>query len=291
VAREAIRDFPLNHQAYYWRAGFLRMFEGTEKEMEADTGAGRYVEPVLPAVAAEQAALWQGIEDDAEAEARAEAVRRARLIDRQAGGGRSAEGLLDQALQATRNRPALQTALRESVAADPLLLAHWLGQADAPLVDQYLSGLGAGADDLVDRLPPDARRPILARWITLPSAPSAAAYMEARNVPPPGPYWRELAAYYAKAGDKPRAVTVVAAAEGFSVGGTWPDGEFARELADLQAQGNVVAVRRLVREATEAGQPDPAKLRLAVIWYAGADDWEMAWKAASRLATAPRKGH
>jgi hypothetical protein len=64
----------------------------------------------------------------------------------------------------------------------------------------------------------------------------------------------------------------------------------ARQLADLQAQGNSVAVRRLVREAAEAGQPDPDNLRLAVIWYAGAGDWEMAWKAASRLATTRKKG-
>jgi hypothetical protein len=51
-----------------------------------------------------------------------------------------------------------------------------------------------------------------------------------------------------------------------------------------------VAVRRLVREAAEAGQPDPGNLQLAVIWYAGSGDWEMAWKAASRLATTRKKG-
>ena len=126
--------------------------------------------------------------------------------------------------------------------------------------------------------------------MTLPSAPAAAAYMEARNVPPPGPYWRQLATYYANAGDKPRAVATVAAAEGFSLQGGLPPGELARQLAELQAQGNSVAVRRLVREATEAVRPDPDNLRLAVIWHAGAGDWEMAWRAASRLATARKKG-
>ncbi len=290
VAREAIRDFPLSHQAYYWRAGFLRMFEGTDREMQADTAAGRFVEPVIPSVAAEQALVWEGISDDQVVEARAEAVRRAGLIDRRTGGG-SAAGRLDQALQAMQKRPAMQSALRERIAADPILLAHWLRRADAPLVDEYFSALGPGTDELLDRLPAEARTAVLERWITLPSAPAAVAYMESRNAPAPGPYWRQLAAYYARAGDKARAVAMVAGAKGFSLGGGLPSGDLARQLADLQAQGNQVAVRRLVREATEANPPDPDNLRLAVIWYAGADDWDMAWKAASRLATAPGKGH
>jgi O-antigen ligase len=289
VAREAIRDFPLNHQAYYWRTGFLRMFEGTDREMQADTAAGRFVEPVLPSVAAEQALLWEGISDDQVVEARAEAVRRAGLIDRRTGGG-SAASQLDQALQAMQGRPAMQNALRERVAADPVILAHWLRRADASLVEEYFAGLGPGVDGLLDRLPADARMAVLERWITLPSAPAAAAFMEARSVPSPGPYWRQLANYYAKAGDKPRAVAMVAGAEGFSLQGGLPPGDLARQLADLQAQGNSVAVRRLVREAAEAGQPDPDNLQLAVIWYAGSGDWEMAWKAASRLATTRKKG-
>ena len=289
VAREAIRDFPLNHQAYYWRAGFLRMFEGTDREMQADTAAGRFVEPVLPSVAAEQALLWEGISNDQVVEARAEAVRRAGLIDRRTGGD-SAAAQLDQALHAMQNQPVMQSALRERVAADPVLLAHWLRRADAPLVDEYFAGLGPGVDRLLDRLPADARTAVLERWITLPSAPAAAAFMEAQSVPSPGPYWRQLASYYAKAGDKPRAVAMVAGAEGFSLQGGLPPGDLARQLADLQAQGNSVAVRRLVREAAEAVQPDPDHLQLAVIWYAGSGDWEMAWKAASRLATTRKKG-
>ena len=285
VAREALRDFPLSYLPYYWRAGFLRMFEGTEGEMAADLAAGRYVEPVLPRVAAEQAQLWSGLSDEAEVEARAEAVRRAGLIDQRPGGGQSAVGQLDQALQATRDRPALHDALRGFIASDPVLLAHWLRQADPQRVEGYLSGLGVGVDDFVDRLPPDERNAFLARWLTLPSAGSAVAYMEARNAPSPGPYWRLLAAHYAQAGDKPRAVAMVAAAEGFSLQAAPPGSEFGRQLADLKAQGNTVAARRLVREATEAARPDAEKLRFAVIWYAGVGDWEMAWKAASRLAT------
>jgi hypothetical protein len=35
-------------------------------------------------------------------------------------------------------------------------------------------------------------------------------------------------------------------------------------------------------------RPDPDKLRVAVTWFAAAGDWEMAWKAASRLATATK---
>ena len=188
-------------------------------------------------------------------------------------------------MQATRERPALHDALRGFIAADPVLLARWLRQADPQRVEEYLSGLGAGVDEFVDRLPPDVRTAFLARWLTLPSAGSAVAYMEARNAPSPGPYWRLLAAYYAQAGDKPRAVAMVAAAEGFSLQAAPPSSEFGRQLADLKAQGNTVAARRLVREATEAARPDPEKLRFAVVWYAGAGDWEMAWKAASRLAT------
>jgi len=194
-------------------------------------------------------------------------------------------------MRATRDRPDTQRALRNRIAGEPHLLAGWLQSASAPVVEEYLAGLGSGLAGVIDRLPAGPRMAFLQRWITLPSASAAAAYMTERNTPPPGPYWRVLAAYHAGAGDKPRAVSMVAAAEGFSPDGPLPDGPFARQLADLETQGNTVSVRRLVREAADAAKPDPEKLRLAVIWYARAGDWDMAWKAASRLASAGGKGH
>jgi hypothetical protein len=112
--------------------------------------------------------------------------------------------------------------------------------------------------------------------------------MESRNTREPGAYSRQLANYYAKAGDKARAVGMVAQAEGVPLDGSLPEGEFTGQLAALQEQGNEVAVRRLLKEAAEAEKADPDKLRVALASYAAAGDWEMAWKAASRLVTATK---
>ncbi len=286
VAREAIGDFPLQYQAYYWRAAFLRMFEGTDGEMKQDVAAGRFAEPVLPRVAAEQAQVWEAVDELAEAEARAEAIRRAERIDSRVGEGNLALGQLEIALRVAQQRPGVQSALRQSIESQPLLLAHWLRYANPDLVDTFFASRASDAFALVDGLPPDLRGKVLDRWITLPSAGGAGAYMEARNGGAPGAYWRQLAEYYAKAGEKPRAVAMVAEAEGVALGGSLPDGEFARQLAALQGQGNEVAVRRLVREAVEAKDPNGEKLRVAMAVYAAAEDWEMAWRAASRLVTA-----
>ena len=292
VAREALGDFPLSHQAYYWRAAFLRMFEGSDKEMDADMAGGRFAEPVLPSVAAEQARLWEKISDRNEASARAEAVRRAKKIDQQEGGGRSANAQLEAALSAAQSRPGAQSELRQLVAEDPLMLAHWVVWADPSLADAYLSGLGPSAAEFLDSLPAEVRSGLVARWSGLPSAAGAVAYMEARNQPAPGPYWRQLANYYARAGDKPRAVALVAEATGVPLdGASLPAGEFAAELGKLQAQGNDVAVRRLVKEAVEAPDASSDKAAVVMVWYAQTGEWEMAWKAASRLVTATKTGH
>ncbi len=80
VSLEAMRDFPLHYQAYYWWFGFLRTFEETEKEIQQAVEAGRFAEPVLPIVAADQAQLWAGLNNEFEAEARTEAIRRAGVI-------------------------------------------------------------------------------------------------------------------------------------------------------------------------------------------------------------------
>jgi hypothetical protein len=70
--------------------------------------------------------------------------------------------------------------------------------------------------------------------------------------------------------------------------GSLPAGEFSRQLTGLQDQGNEVAVRRLLKEAAETEKADPDKLRVALARYAASGDWEMAWKAASRLVTASK---
>jgi hypothetical protein len=72
--------------------------------------------------------------------------------------------------------------------------------------------------------------------------------------------------------------------------GSVPSGEFSSQLDQLQGQGNDVAVRRLIREAVEAKEADAERLRVAMAAYAAAGDWEMAWRAASRLVTARKNG-
>ena len=290
VAREAVRDFPLQHQSYYWRAAFLRMFEGTDQEMSEDLAAGRYVEPVLPSAAGQQAQVWENIDDANEAAARIEAVRRAAMIEARAGTPNLAAAELERGLRGATDRPNVQVELRKQLAGEPLLLAHWARLAGPELADEYLASLGEGASAWLDSLPPELRGQVLNRWITLPSGEAAVTYMEARNAPAPGAYWRQLANYYAKAGDKARAVGIVAEAEGVPLDGGVPDGDFSRELSGLQGQGNEVAVRRLVKEAVEAKEPDAEKLRVALAMYAAAGDWEMAWRAASRLVTARKNG-
>lgn len=287
VAREAIRDFPLNYQAYYWRAAFLRMFEGTEREMIDDLDAAKFVEPVIPRIASELAQLWQGLDEKAEAEMMVHAVRRAQLIE-QRRGGKLAFAQLENSLHAAQGRPGVQRALQSLVAGDPTLLAHWIRRADPQLVDDYLSGLGPTAVDFLERLPEDERLGVLDRWIASPAAQRAVEYMEARNAISKGTYSQQLANYYATAGDKARAVGIVAEAQGLTLGLPLTVGEFGSRLAALEAQGNTVSVRRLLMEATQEEKPEPEQLKVAVTWYAAAGDWEMAWKAASRLATATK---
>jgi len=291
LAGMAVRDFPLHYQAYYWRAGFLRTFEGTSAEIRSDVAAGRFAEPVLPVVASEQAQIWADIDPEQEVDARVEAIRRADLIESHSGTSGASVVELERAMLAAQERPGVQSALRARLAGSPSLEGHWTCFASSQLADEFLAGLPDGGAPWLDALPPEVRAKVLARWITLPSAAGAVAYMEARNAGSPGPYWRQLADYYAKAGEKARAVGVVAEAEGIKLDGRAADGAFARQLAQLQAQGNEVAVRRLVREAVDAPEADPEKLATAMAWYAAAGDWEMAWRAASRLVTATKNRH
>jgi O-antigen ligase len=288
LAGEAVRDFPLHYHAYYWRAAFLRTFEGTDNEIKDDIAAGLFVEPVLPVVASEQAQVWADINADWEAESRVEAIRRASLIEQRSGPKGAAVAELEKAMRAAQDRPAVQSALRKQMGANAFLLAQWARLANTDLADEFLGALGVGASAWLDVLPPDLKGQVLDRWITLPSAAGAVAYMESRNTREPGAYWRQLANYYAKVGDKARAVGIVAQAEGVPLDGSLPEGEFTGQLAALQEQGNEVAVRRLLKEAAESEKADPDKLRVAMASYAASGDWEMAWRAASRLVTATK---
>ena len=287
-AREATEVYPLEKDAHYWMLAFT---EAQGEELEEIIRSGRAVEPVLPQVAEGQANLWRGIDASREAEAWGEAVRRSLRIDALEAGGATAStrGIIDRAVQSLRENPGAQIELLGRIESAPELQAQWFRSASPEAAEIWLDG-EPNAAGWLDSLPLDLRGQVLNRWITLPSAAGALAYMEARNAPAPGAYWRQLANYYAKAGDKARAVGMVAEAEGLSLGGPLTSGEFGAQLAALEAQGNNVSVRRLLKEAAEGEKPDPDKLRVAVTWFAAAGDWEMAWKAASRLVTATKTG-
>ncbi|MGA0848461.1 MAG: hypothetical protein ACO3RX_00780, partial [Chthoniobacterales bacterium] len=195
----------------------------------------------------------------------------------------------DRAVQGLRENPAAQVELLGRIEQAPALQAQWFRSASPEAAASWLEGQ-PNASGWLDGLPQELRGQVLDRWITLPSASGAVAYMGARNAPAPGAYWRQLANYYAKAGDKPRAVGLVAQAEGVTLDGSVPSGEFSSQLDRLRTQGNDVAVRRLIREAVEAKEADPERLRVALAAYAEAGDWEMAWRAASRLVTARKNG-
>ena len=288
LAGEAMRWFPLEKDAHYWMLAFSRGDQQAEARL---IRTARAVEPVLPQVAVSQAALWKDFDDSLEAEAWVEAVRRARAVDAVATPGlsSSAANMLEQGMRSLAGKPNAQRVLLVETGQTPELFAAGLKQADAGLAEEVLLRL-PDQGIWLDSLPADLRGQVLSRWITLPSGGAAVAYMEARNASQSGAYWRQLANYYAKAGDKARAVGIVAEAEGVPLDGGVPDGEFSRQLDVLQGQGNEVAVRRLVKEAVEAKEPDAEKLRVALAVYAGAGDWEMAWRAASRLVTARKNG-
>ena len=291
AAREAAAAFPLKHEAYYYLGGFLRFYEETNEEIDRLFRAGRLVEPVLPQPVAEQARLWQPIDAARQIELSREAVRRAQQIDRRYGhAGNAAAGAVTEAVRDAGTNTGVQLLLAQELSDDPQLLAAWLCNAPAEAADGWASRSEGRISPFLDAIAPAQRSQVLDRWVTWPSAAGAVAYMEARNGGAPGTYWRQLANYYAKAGDKARAVGMVAQAEGVPLDGSLPAGDFSRQLAALQEQGNEVAARRLLKEAAETEKAAPDNLRVAMASYAASGDWEMAWKAASRLVTATKTG-
>ena len=290
LARKAVAAFPLKHEAYYYLGGLLRYYESTEQEIDNLFRAGRLVEPVLPQPVADQARLWQPLDAQRQIMLSAEAINRARIIEQRERRKEYSDTAraVDEAARVAGLNTGVQLFLAEQMSGDSRALAIWFCAAPSDAASAWADRQASEAPRFLDSLEPPLRSRVLERWVTLPSAPTAAAFMEARNVGSPGPYWRQLAAYYAKAGDKARAVGIVAQAEGVALDGSLPEGEFARQLAALQEQGNEVAMRRLLKEAAEVERADPDKLRVAMASYAASGDWEMAWKAASRLATATK---
>lgn len=291
AARAAAAAFPLKHESYYYLGAFLRYYDNTDEEIDRVLRAGRLVEPVLPQPVAEQARLWQPIDAERQISLAREAIRRAQQIGRREGlADRAAAGAVTEAVRDAGSNVGVQLFLARELSDDPQLIAAWLLNAPVESVDAWASRNTDSSAPFLDALEPAQRGQVLERWVSLPSSAAiAVAYMEARKDSAPGAYWRPLANYYAKAGDKERAVRIVAEAEGVELGGALPDGEFGRQLAALQGQGNEVAVRRLVREAVEGKEADVESLRVAMAVYAASGDWEMAWKAASRLVTTRKK--
>lgn len=287
VAKRTIADFPLTPHAYLWYLGFERTFLGTEGTMAEAAMLARYVDPVQPSIPAGEALSWVGIDPAAEAAAWSEAVRRAARIDRveKRDTLASAGGQLRVALETAKARPDVQKSIADQLGDDPLLLAYWLRSADAEPVQGRLQQIPDLAVFL-DGLPVDLRRSVLDRLVALPDPSAAVAYMQARSAPAPGAYWRQLAKYYAGAGDKPRAVALVAAVARVPLeGGGRGINDFGRQLATLEGQGNDVSVRRLLKEALAAKKPDADQLAVVMAWSAAAGDWDNAWRAASRLAS------
>ncbi|MEY4299442.1 MAG: hypothetical protein RIR25_678 [Verrucomicrobiota bacterium] len=285
-AKELVQAFPLMYESYYWLTGFQRYFLDTEQGIADSVAAARLVEPVLPQVAVAQAVLWKDMDASREADAWSVAVRRAALV-----GTRDptlALGYLQSGLASLKESPEAQAELLDGLGGDPLLIAGWFHNASPAAASAWVANLAA-PESLLAQLPQNAQMAFLERWVTLPDAPRALAYMEARQTGAgQSIYWRPLASYYAAAGDKPRAVALVAQAAGVSLDSQGRgQGDLGAQLASLEQQGNTVAVRRLLQEVINSSRLDSAKLSVALAWYAAAGDWDSAWKAASRLASDP----
>ena len=293
AAQKATRDFPLRSEAYYWLAGFLRMFEGTDKEIHAALHAGRAVEPVLPKVAEEQAVILKPIDPEGAMEAWAIAINRAAAIDAKEDREDlpTAGSYVGRSVTAFKGDQARQLWLARKLADRPVLVAHWITQADKDAAADFLPEV-ADETAFLDSLPSSLRRQVLLRWISLPDSARAVDFMEQREaISSQGEYWPVLARHYAESGDLPRAVRRVASSNGIALDAPRPgDSGLRGEMADVSSQGNAVAARRMAKEAVDAKEVDGENLAAAMAYYASQGDWESAWKAASRLASGAKVG-
>ena len=294
AAREALRRFPLNYEAHYWLAAHLRAFAGTAPDVSASVQAGRAVEPVLAKVPAEQAVILQPVNADAAMEAWLLAAERAAAIDAMEDreGLQGAGGYIAQAVAAFKGDARRQLGLARRLADRPVLVAHWVTRAEQEAVAEFLPTV-TDAVKFLGALPSDLRSQVLSRWISVPDAARAVEFMEQREVgSPKGEYWPVLARHYAAQGDLPRAVQRVALSCDIPPGAPRNgDPGLRGEIAALVAQGNTVAARRVATEAVSAQSPEKDHLAGALAYFASQNDWEMAWKAASRLATATKNRH
>ena len=294
LATATTKWFPLDYRAYYWRALFTSFFKDAQAESAQSLDAMLRVQPVFPEAADLKAGFFRTSGDqEAEAAALAEWARRMAAADRAAGDPELAYAgpKLNEAMHNTRMRPAMQAILLQSLLrTEPLLAARGATAAADEAAESFFSTL-PDPQSFLDPLPDEVRRRLLGRWASLPSAAGALAYMEAAQSKGslPGPYWWELAEFRARNGDFQGAAELVSR--------WWESGPdrgqagrsaFAFQLEQLSLAGNTAAVRRLLKDALEGEKPEPDKLAVAVSWYGAAGDWEMAWKAASRLATAAK---
>ena len=294
LATAATKWFPLDYRTYYWRALFTSFFKDAQTESAQSLDAMLRVQPVFPEAAELKAGFFQTNGDQkGEAAAFAEWARRMAAADRAAGDFKLAYAgpKFHEILYNTRARPEMQAILlQELLTTEPLLAALGaIGAAD-PAAESFCSGL-PDPKSFLDSLPEDLRRRLLGRWTSLPSAYGAVAYMESAQseVPPPGPYWWELAELRARNKDFQGATEAVSRWWEAGAGqGQSGKTAFAYQIEQLSLAGNTAAVRRLLKESVEAEKPEPDRLAVAVTAYAAAGDWEMAWKAASRLATAAK---
>ena len=294
LATATTKWFPLDYRAYYWRALFTSFFKDAQAESAQSLDAMLRVQPVFPEAADLKAGFFRTSGDqEGEAAALAEWARRMAAADRAAGDPELsyAGPKLNEAMYNTRMRPAMQTMLlRSLLGTEPLLAARGATAAADEAAESFFSSL-SDPRSFLDPLPDEVRRRLLGRWASLPSAAGAIAYMEAAQStgPPPGPYWWELAEFRARNGDFQGAAELVSL--------WWESGPdrgqagrsaFAFQLEQLSLGGNTAAVRRLLKDSLEGEKPEPEQLAVAVAWYGAAGDWEMAWRAASRLATAAK---
>ncbi|MFZ9932244.1 MAG: O-antigen ligase family protein [Chthoniobacterales bacterium] len=293
TAAQAVKRFPLRYQAYYWHAGYLCSFEDTDEEIYAAIRAGRAVEPLSPQVPAEQAFILRQINPDAALDAWQCAIERSLAIDKWDGraDAGSSGPYVARALAAFQDDRDRQVALGRGLAATPLLLAHWIVQADPGVVAAIIPEI-VDAEAFLEALPPKLRRQVLSRWCASTDAPRVVSWMEGREaVSSDLQYWPVLARYYASQGDLPRAVRRVASSSGISLdvprGG---DAGLRGQMATLIAEGNTVAARRIANDSLVAPTADTEALAAAMSYFASQEDWASAWRAASRLANEAKVG-
>lgn len=293
AAQEAVRKFPLRYESHYWLAAHLRPFADTKPEIDAAVEAGQAVEPVLPKVPAEQAVILQPVDPDGAIDAWAVAIERSASIDQREGreGFPTACSYIVSAVASFKDDVGRQLVLARKLEARPVLLAQWFAQANEDAAVVFLENI-PDKMKFLELLPPSQRRKVLSRWISLPDAPTAVAFMEEREaISAKGEYWPVLSRYYAGQGDLPRAVRRVASSCGIALDAPREGEEGLRgEMAALIAQGNTVAARRLANDAVAAKTFDPGNLAAAMAYYAWQEDWASAWKAGSRLATETKIG-